>query len=87
MVYMADIWISDLYGKEIITNTGRKIGHIEDVIIDFENGSVASMLLVKSDQIIRSENTARELAKNSVKYERVRSVDQTVIVSEDFKRQ
>ena len=84
---MADIWISDLYGKEIITNTGRKIGHVEDVIVDFESGAIASMLLVKSDQIIRSENTARELAKNSVKYERVRSVDQTVIVSEDFKKQ
>ncbi len=84
---MADIWISDLYGKEIITNTGRKIGHVEDVIVDFESGVIASILLVKSDQIIRSENTARELAKNSVKYERVRSVDQTVIVSEDFKKQ
>jgi sporulation protein YlmC with PRC-barrel domain len=79
------VWLSEIYGKEIITNSGRKLGKVEDLILDFEKGSISSMLLVNADELIRSENTARQLAKNSVKYERVRNVDMTVIVSEELK--
>jgi sporulation protein YlmC with PRC-barrel domain len=81
----ASIWLSELYGKEIITNSGRKLGKVADLIMDFENGSVSSLLLVNADELIRSENTARQLAKNSVKYERVRNVDNTMIVSEELR--
>lgn len=79
------IWLSELYGKEIITNGGRKLGKVEDLIVDFENGGVSSVLLVNADELIRSENTARQLAKNSVKYDRVRNVESTIIVSEEFR--
>lgn len=77
--------LSELYGKEIITNSGRKLGRVEDLIVDFEKGGVSSILLIKSDEIIRSDHTAMQLAKNSVKYDRVRNVDQTIIVSEEMK--
>ena len=77
--------LSEMYGKEIITNGGRKLGTVEDIILDFEKGGVSSVLLVNSDELIRSENTARQLAKNSVKYERVKNVDSTIIVSEEFR--
>ena len=79
------VWLSEMYGKEIITNSGRKLGKVEDLIVDFEKGGVSNMLLVNSDELIRSEHTARQLAKNSVKYERVRNVDSTVIVSEELR--
>ncbi len=79
------VWLSEMYGKEIITNSGRKLGKVEDLIVDFEKGGVSNMLLVNADELIRSENTARQLAKNSVKYERVRNVDSTVIVSEELR--
>jgi sporulation protein YlmC with PRC-barrel domain len=79
------IWLSEMYGKEIITNSGRKLGKVEDLIVDFEKGSVSSVLLVNADELIRSENTARQLAKNSVKYERVKNVDNTIIVSEELR--
>ena len=82
---MADILLSELYGKEIITNSGRKIGKVEDLIVDFEKGGIASMLLVNAEEIIRSKNTPMHLLKNTVKYERVRNVDQTIIVSEEMK--
>lgn len=80
----ASIWLSELYGKEIITNGGRKLGKVADLIVDFEDGRVSSVLLVDADELIRSENTARQLAKNSVKYDRVRNVDSTIIVSEEL---
>lgn len=78
---MADMLLSELYGKEIISNTGKRIGSVEDLVIDFEHGGIASILLVRSEELIRSERTSLEFAKNSVRYDRVKSVDQTIIVS------
>ncbi|MGD0729240.1 MAG: PRC-barrel domain-containing protein [Candidatus Micrarchaeaceae archaeon] len=80
---MTDMLLSELYGREIISNTGRRIGTVEDIIVDFEKGCISSMLLVKSEELIRSDHTSLEFAKNSVRYERVKSVDETVIVSGD----
>lgn len=82
---MADsMLLSELYGKQIITNTGRMIGGVEDIVVDFEEGKIASLLLVKSEELIRSERTSHEFAKNSVRYDRVKNVDQTIIVSGDM---
>ncbi|MDE1856735.1 MAG: PRC-barrel domain-containing protein [Candidatus Micrarchaeota archaeon] len=74
------ILLSELYGKEIISNSGKRIGVVEDVIVDFEEGKVANLLLVKSDQLVRSQNTRQALAKNSVRYDKVKSVAETIIV-------
>lgn len=82
----ANILISELYGKVIITNTGRMLGSVEDLIVDFEAGQVSTLLLVKSEELMRSEKSSQEFIKNSVRYERVRNVDQTIIVSGDTAR-
>lgn len=74
------ILLSELYGKEIISNTGKKIGMVEDIILDFENGSISNLLLTKVDDLLRSKNTATQLAKSSVRYERVKSVSETIII-------
>jgi sporulation protein YlmC with PRC-barrel domain len=82
----ANILISELYGKVIITNTGRMLGSVEDLIVDFEAGQVSTLLLVKSEELMRSDRASQEFIKNSVRYERVKSVDQTIIVSGDTAR-
>ncbi|MCL4381108.1 MAG: PRC-barrel domain-containing protein [Candidatus Marsarchaeota archaeon] len=74
------VLLSDLYGKEIITTTGKILGKVEDLIIDFEHGAVHSLLLTKIDNIIRSEKTPDMINKNSVNYTRVKSVSETIIV-------
>lgn len=74
------ILLSELYGKTIITNEGRRLGMVEDAILDFEDGKVANLLLIKAENLTRSSNTAAALAKNSVKYDRVKSVAETIIV-------
>lgn len=75
------ILLSELYGKQIISNTGKKIGMVEDVILDFEKGGISSLLLTKIDDLVRSKSTGSSLAKNSVHYNRVKSVSETIIVS------
>ncbi len=75
-----------MYGKQIISNEGKRIGTVEDLIIDFEEGKIASMLTVKIDSLIRSDHTAQLLKKNSVSYDRVKNVSETVIVGSESKR-
>jgi sporulation protein YlmC with PRC-barrel domain len=81
---MAEIMLSELYGKQIISNSGRIVGTVEDVILDFESGSVSSLLLKKLDDLMRSEHNAVILARNSVKYGRVKNVAESIIVSEEL---
>lgn len=72
--------LSELYGKQIITNTGQKVGLVEDVILDFESGAIANLLLIKMEELVRAQNTPGALSKNSVKYEKVKSVSESIIV-------
>jgi len=75
------ILLSNLYGKEIITTAGKKIGKVEDLILDFEQGKVHSLLLTKIDNIIRSTKTSNIISKNSVIYTRVKNISETIIVT------
>ena len=74
--------LSDMYGKQIISSSGRRIGMVEDIILDFEAGAIGSLLLIKLDDLAKGENTASRLAKNTVKYDRVKNVSETIIVSD-----
>lgn len=77
------ILISELYGKEIITSNGHRIGTVEDLVLDMEDAKISRLLLTKIDNLVRSQQTARELAKNSVTYDRVKSVSETIIVGSE----
>ncbi len=77
--------ISELYGKQIITNTGQKIGLVEDVILDFETGNVTNLLLTKIEDLVKAQTGSTQILKNSVKYERVKSVSESIIVGADKK--
>ncbi len=74
--------ISDLYGKQILTNGGRRLGFVEDVILDMENMGVSDLLLARIDDLSKGESLAKSLSKNTVKYARVKSVSESIIVSE-----
>jgi sporulation protein YlmC with PRC-barrel domain len=74
------ILISELYGKQIITNTGKKLGSVEDIVVDVEVGGVSNLLLTKSDNLIRSKDTRGTFSKNNVKFERVKSIAEIVVV-------
>lgn len=74
---------SDLYGKEIITTSGRKLGYVEDVILDMEGGKIGSLMLIKLSDLSQGENVGEKLRKNTVNFERVKSVSETVIVGND----
>ena len=84
---MTNVMLSELYGKQIISNSGRVVGLVEDVVLDFEQGTVSSLLLTRVEDLLKGETTAAtaaKIAKNSVKYARVKSVRESIIVSEEM---
>lgn len=75
--------LSELYGKGILTNTGNKIGFVEDIILDFDDGKIARLLLTKIDDLLSVKNTASALSKNSVNFGRVKSISETIIIGSE----
>ncbi|MCL5440345.1 MAG: PRC-barrel domain-containing protein [Candidatus Marsarchaeota archaeon] len=73
--------ISELYGKQIITTSGNRIGRIEDVILDVEGGEISNLLMTKGDNLVRSGDTREIFVKNNIKFNRVKSISETVIIA------
>ncbi len=78
-----DLKISEIYGKGIITTSGKRLGKVEDLILDFESGSVSSILLKNMDNISRAEDLPEEIRKNSINYKRVKNVSEIIVVSSE----
>jgi len=71
------LYLSQLYGKEIVTYSGKKLGRVGDVIIDSEAGKVVKLCL----QQITNTSAAPEILKRfSINYEDVLEVGDVVIV-------
>ncbi|HVA82871.1 MAG: PRC-barrel domain-containing protein [Candidatus Micrarchaeota archaeon] len=75
------IYLSELYGKKIITNTGSILGDVKEVVVDLEAGEVAHLLLTKLENLSKSPDARMELSKNRVLYTRVKNIAETIIVS------
>jgi len=73
------ISVSELYGKRVISNSGHWIGEVGEVVIDVEQGVVSHLLLGKLDPG-RPAEFLRELFKNSVEFNRVKKISETIVV-------
>ena len=72
--------MSQLYGKKIISASGHWIGEVGEVVIDLENKTVSHLLLGKIGAG-KGQDMVRQLFKNSVEYNRVKKVTDTILVS------
>lgn len=73
------LYVSELYGKKIISNTGHWIGEVGEVVLDMEQGAVSHFLLGKVG-MAKSGDVMRELVKNSVEFNRVKKISETIVV-------
>jgi len=71
--------ISELYGLKVFTTTGKELGKVEELIINLEDKKVERILFIPYSQLLKG-NARQLLAKNSIKYEKVKSVGDVVIV-------
>ncbi|MGC8628623.1 MAG: PRC-barrel domain-containing protein [Candidatus Micrarchaeia archaeon] len=73
--------ISELYGKKLISTSGHWVGEVQHVILDVESGSVSHFLLHRIDTA-KSEDVLKSIFKDSVKYERVKKISDTILVTD-----
>ena len=73
------LYVSQLYGKRIMSNSGHWLGVVGEVVLDVEQGEVSHLLLGKLDGA-RSADMMRELIKNGVEYSKVKKVSETIVV-------
>jgi len=73
------LYVSQLYGKKIISNSGHWIGEVCEVVLDVEQGKVSHFLLGKVGAA-KSKDVMRELVKNSVEFDKVRKISETIVV-------
>lgn len=72
------LYLSQLYGKEIITYIGgKKLGRVGDVIIDSESGRVVKLCLQK---IMDAKVAPEILKKYTINYEDVLEVGDVIVV-------
>lgn len=70
--------ISDLYGKEVFTDTGKFLGTVHEIIIDMEKGTISRLLL--EDLPTSAEKAKQVINEKSIKFENVKSIADVVVV-------
>jgi sporulation protein YlmC with PRC-barrel domain len=71
--------LSDLYGMDIFTDTGKFLGTAQEIIIDVERGEIVRILL---EPLPSSKERALEVIREkSILYKNVKSVEDVVVVS------
>jgi sporulation protein YlmC with PRC-barrel domain len=75
------VMISELYGKKVIGNNGRWVGEVFHVVVDTEAGTVSHLLLGKIDERVKGD-MIRELIKNSITFDRVKKIADTIVVGQ-----
>lgn len=70
--------ISDLYGMDVFTDTGKFLGTVQDLIIDVERGEITRLLL---EPLPTSKERALQVIKEkSVLYKNVKSVEDVIVI-------
>ena len=72
----------DLFGKEVIDDSGMLLGIVKDVVWDFENNRVESLVVEKGAGGFRSIFGSGE--RNLVLYENVHSIGDKILVNIRF---
>lgn len=74
------IKISKLYGMPIYTSEGKKVGVVNDVILNLETGEVIRLTTAPLKKV-RKEEAEEVIRKNSVLYKHVLTAKDIVIIS------
>jgi sporulation protein YlmC with PRC-barrel domain len=72
--------LSQIYGMEIYTEDAKKVGRVEDVILDLEKRKVWQLTLDPLKATVLSKIPPEDLLKRSVPYDKVKGVSDIVLV-------
>ena len=70
--------LSELYGMDVFTDSGKFLGTAQDFIVDLESGAVVRILL---EPLPASKEQAKAvLREKSILYKNVKSVEDVIVV-------
>jgi len=70
--------LSELYGMGVYSDSGRRLGGVQDLIVDLERGEIVRITVEPLAMISRDE--AKKIFKDkSVLYKSVRSVEDVIV--------
>ncbi|MEM3030873.1 MAG: PRC-barrel domain-containing protein [Candidatus Micrarchaeia archaeon] len=72
--------ISKLYNMDIFTDTGKFLGRVQDMVVDFEKGEIVRITMEPLNAASKEE-AKRILREKSVLYKNVKSVEDVVVVT------
>jgi len=72
--------MSKLYNMDIFTDTGKFLGRVQDLVVDFEKGEIVRITMEPLNTASK-EDAKRILREKSVLYKSVKSVEDVVVVS------
>lgn len=73
--------VSEIYNKDVYSDSGQYLGEVREMIIDLEKGEV-SRILMEEPKSISNEDLKKILQKKSVLYKSIKNVGDVVLVSD-----
>ncbi|MBM3309720.1 MAG: photosystem reaction center subunit H [Candidatus Altiarchaeales archaeon] len=79
--------LSELYGMDIYTASGKYVGRVEDVVLNLERGEVMRLSLRSFKGDITADDGKRILQDETIGYNEVQSVGDIILCQKDIRRE
>lgn len=77
--------LSELYGMDMYTRSGKYVGRVEDVILNLERGEVMRLSLRSFKGDISADNGKKILQDETIGYNEVEAVDDIILCQKPLK--
>jgi len=75
------LFFKEFAGKEVETITGKKVGILEDVVIDTDDGSIRYLIISTAGNVIGFPHKIDEKGRAVVETDRIRIEDGRIIIN------
>lgn len=72
----------ELLGKEVIDGTGKLVGKVKDIVWNFKNNEIESLMVEETGGSFLSRIRSGE--KLSIPYERIHSIGDRILIDAEF---
>jgi sporulation protein YlmC with PRC-barrel domain len=74
--------LSNVFGKEVYTNSGARVGRVADVAIDVDTRSVSDLFITNLDSAFQKKHGLEETKGILFSYSGIRNIQDIVLVSD-----
>ncbi len=72
--------VSEIYNKDVYTDSGQYLGKVKDAIVDLEKGEISRLLMEEWERASKDE-IRKVLQQKSVLFKNIKNVGDVVLVS------